>query len=144
MAFPRARAWFPVAVLALAALAGCSDPDDDETGAVPTVTLPPLVHIVPEDTMTFLQSVVTPAVGIANDLYEPTMEVSDTGTLYVAGHVIGAATTGTPAYFSVDDGKTWEQLPFLGPVQAPPPIQGAQPPPGDEGFIVGGDDGQVW
>src|SRR5688572_20278629 len=145
MPFLRARAWFPVALLALVALAGCADSGDaEEKDAAPDLALPPLVHVVPADTMAFTQSVVSSAVGIANDLYEPTMEVSGTGTLYVAAHVIGAATTGTPAYFSVDDGKTWEQLPFLGPLQAPPPVQGGQPPPGDEGFIVAGDGGRAW
>jgi len=97
-----------------------------------------------ENVMSFTQAYVDPAVGLASDLYEPTMEVSDTGTLYVAGHVIGAATTGTPAYYSHDDGATWQPLPFVADVQTPPPGQGSQPPPGDEGFIVAGDDGQAW
>ncbi len=139
----------PLAVLALLgalAFAGCSDSEPDTVVPPQPETAPyvPLVTLSAVNVMNFTQSVVSPAVGITQDLYEPTMEVSDTGTLYVAAHVIGAATTGTPAYFSNDDGVTWEQLPFLGPVQAPSPVQGAQPPPGDEGFIVAGDDGQAW
>lgn len=133
-------------LLLLATLAGCLAPDDpvapDATTALPELV--PIVTIQPENLLGFSQSVVTPAVGLAADLYEPTMEVSDTGAIYVAGHVIGAATTGTPAYISTDDGQTWRQLPFVANVEAPSPIQGAQPPPGDEGFIVAGANGQAW
>ncbi|HWG90932.1 MAG TPA: hypothetical protein VNZ52_08820 [Candidatus Thermoplasmatota archaeon] len=129
------------------AFAGCVTPAAEEP--VPASTELPLdlggilpVRVV--NVMTFTQSIVSPAVGIATDLYEPTMEVSNTGTIYVAGHTILAATTGTPAYYSNDDGKTWEPLPFLANLQTPPPGQGSQPPPGDEGFIVAGDNGQAW
>ncbi|HUR24868.1 MAG TPA: hypothetical protein VM327_02510 [Candidatus Thermoplasmatota archaeon] len=136
--------------LLLALMAGCLDPSNDPAQpapippmpVAPVVAISSLVDAVPA--MAFEQSVVSPAQGIAADLYEPTMEVSDTGTLYVAAHVLGAATTGTPAWYSTDDGASWTQLPFVGPVSAPPPVQGAQPPPGDEGFIVAGDDGTAW
>ena len=144
----RLMAWASMAGLFLLATAGCLDPADDP--AEPVVdALPPLAPVVQvaslvADPMTFAQSVISPAQGVAADLYEPTMEVSDTGVIYVAAHVIGAATTGTPAWYSRDDGASWTQLPFAGPVSAPPPIQGAQPPPGDEGFIVAGDDGEAW
>ena len=127
-------------------LAGCIDPSA-QTPAATTDVLPPLgdvVWLTASNVMGFTQSIVGPAVGLAADLYEPTMEVSDTGTIYVAGHVIAAATTGTPAYYSNDDGKTWAPLPFLANLQTPPPGQGSQPPPGDEGFIVAGSDGQAW
>lgn len=144
--FPTPRAWLLTVVLVGTAVAGCVTP-----GAVtPAAAVgdlpgtPGLVEVSIANVMNFSQSVVTPAVGLAADLYEPTMEVSDTGTIYVAGHVAGAATTGTPAYFSNDDGKTWAPLPFLGPVAAPSPLQGSQPPPGDEGFVVAGADGQAW
>lgn len=142
----RLRAGFLSIALASMALAGCVTPAAEQL-APDSLLDPELAGLLPitiENVMGFTQSVVAPAVGTAADLYEPTMEVSDSGTIYVAGHVIGAATTGTPAYFSNDDGKTWEQLPFLGPLQAPSPIQGAQPPPGDEGFIVAGENGQAW
>ncbi|MFA5943788.1 MAG: hypothetical protein WC876_04900 [Candidatus Thermoplasmatota archaeon] len=140
-----ARAWLTSAVLVLVTVAGCSAPADKDTG--PSVNLPPLVSVMTiqvEDAMTFSQSVVSEAQAVGQDLYEPTMEVSDTGAIYVAAHVIGAATTGTPAYISTDDGATWKQLPAIGPVSFPAPVQGGQPPPGDEGFIVAGDDGEAW
>lgn len=140
-----ARAWVLILATATTALAGCVTPPEDTTAAsVDLDTIAGLLPISIENVMNFTQSVVTPAVGLASDLYEPTMEVSDSGTIYVAAHVIGAATTGTPAYFSNDDGQTWEPLPFVATVQAPSPIQGAQPPPGDEGFIVAGESGQAW
>ena len=128
------------------ALAGCVTPND-VTPAAATDVLPDLEDLIPlnvENVLSFTESVVTPAVGLATDLYEPTLEVSPTGVIYVAGHTVAAATTGTPAYYSKDDGKTWEPLPFLASLQTPPPGQGSQPPPGDEGFIVAGDDGQAW
>lgn len=140
------QAWLMLLLLAGTALAGCVNvPDETPTAAA--VALDPVTSLLPvtvENVMTFAQSVVSPAIGLATDLYEPTMEVSDTGTIYVAGHTVLVATTGTPAYFSNDDGKTWEPLPFAGPLQTPPPGQGSQPPPGDEGFIVAGENGQAW
>ena len=144
---PTARTLLVTLALMTVAFAGCVSPAA-QTPAGTTADLDlPLDGILPidiENLMNFTQSIVTPAVGTAADLYEPTMEVSDTGTIYVAGHVIAAATTGTPAYYSNDDGKSWAPLPFLLGLQTPPPGQGSQPPPGDEGFIVAGDNGQAW
>ncbi len=145
----RLTVWPVAAILALVAIAGCIEAPQAEN--VPAAGVRQIVRPVVlktldtvENVMTFTQSVVTPAQGVAADLYEPTMEVSETGVIYVAGHVIGAATTGTPAYYSNDDGKTWEVLPFAASLQSPPPVQGSQPPPGDEGFIVHGENKQVW
>lgn len=142
----RIRACLLLLALTTTALAGCVG-IPGETPAAAAVPLPGLDGLLPvrvENVMGFTQSVVSPAIGLATDLYEPTMEVSDTGTIYVAGHTVLAATTGTPAYFSRDDGQSWAPLPFLGPLQTPPPGQGSQPPPGDEGFIVAGENGQAW
>jgi len=144
---PAARSVPALLVLLVMALAGCTAPAPVEpTSAPPTDLVPNLgpVKVTADNLMHFTQSVVSSAVAVAADLYEPTMEVSDTGTLYVAAHVIGAASTGTPAWFSRDDGKTWAQLPLAASAAAPSPIQGAQPPPGDEGFLVAGDNGQAW
>ncbi len=143
------RALPAAALLLFVTFAGCISGDDEGTPDVlpPADPLPPLrsiTNITVENLLSFAESVVTPAQGVLDDLYEPTIEVSDTGAIYVAGHVIEAATTGTPAYYSTDDGKTWAPLPFLASLQAPPPAQGSQPPPGDEGFIVAGDDGRAW
>lgn len=142
---PTGRAWLPMLALTMTALAGCVTPPEDTQAA--SVELDGVLGMLPiqvDNVMSFAQSIVSPAVGTATDLYEPTMEVSDTGTIYVAGHTIAAATTGTPAYFSTDDGKTWAPLPFLASLQAPSPLQGSQPPPGDEGFLVAGENGQAW
>lgn len=145
---PGPRAFFLTLGVLSTALAGCVTPPDDATLAATTDlggVVSDVVKLTPVDgLMSFAESVVSPAVGTAMDLYEPTMEVSDTGTIYVAGHVIAAATTGTPAYFSKDGGKTWKQLPFLASASAPSPVQGSQPPPGDEGVIVAGANGQAW
>lgn len=142
------RSWISATLVVLLAFAGCVGPESDPEVAPPSVDVPsvylPIQKVRLDNLMTFAESIVSPAQGVLADLYEPTMEVSDTGTIYVAGHVIGAATTGTPAYYSNDDGKTWEVLPFLASLQSPPPVQGSQPPPGDEGFIVAGADGQAW
>lgn len=140
------RAALLALTLSTVAIAGCVTPQTEAPAAtLPELGLPAgILPITLENLMTFTQSIVAPAVGTASDLYEPTMEVSDTGAIYVAGHVAGAATTGTPAYFSVDDGASWAPLPFVGPLAAPSPVQGSQPPPGDEGFIVAGEDGQAW
>ena len=140
------RTWLMTMAVTATALAGCVSPAAVTPGAdqpLP-VDLEGVLPISVDNVMNFSQAVVTAAIGTATDLYEPTMEVSDTGTIYVAGHTILVATTGTPAYFSRDDGKTWEPLPFAGPLQTPPPGQGSQPPPGDEGFIVAGENGQAW
>ncbi|MFA5862556.1 MAG: hypothetical protein WDA16_12765 [Candidatus Thermoplasmatota archaeon] len=139
------RPWFATLALATIVLAGCVTPEQVTPAAALDAGAPlGLVRLQIVNGMSFTQSVVKPAVGTAQDLYEPTMEVSDSGTIYVAAHVIGAATTGTPAWFSNDQGKTWAPLPFASSVQAPSPLQGSQPPPGDEGFIVAGEHGQAW
>jgi len=92
----------------------------------------------------FNETVVDAAVGYASDLYEPTIEVSDNGVIYVTGHTILVDTTGAPVFMSHDDGETWEQLPFAGPAQMPAGVHGATPPPSDEIFLTAGEDGRLW
>lgn len=92
----------------------------------------------------FVERVVTPAVSYFNDLYEPTIEVSGTGAVYITGHTILVDTTGAPAFVSHDDGLTWRQMPFASDVALPEPLPGATPPPSDEMFLVAGDDGWVY
>ncbi|MDX1611078.1 MAG: hypothetical protein R3185_01830 [Candidatus Thermoplasmatota archaeon] len=143
-----------VLLLALAmAGAGCigsqQDTDDLDPASLPTTApdLPPGVvalDLTVDPVMGFTTQVVDAAIGYTNDLYEPTMEVSDTGVIYVTGHTILVDTTGAPVFMSKDDGETWEQLPFLGPAQMPAGIHGATPPPSDEIFLTAGDDGQLW
>jgi chitodextrinase len=92
----------------------------------------------------FTEFKVSPAVEVAQDLYEPTMDVSDHGVLYLTAHVVGVDATGSPAFFSKDDGKTWAQLPLQGSTVVPSPVGGGALPPGDEMFIVAGDDGWAY
>ena len=133
-------------LVVLLALAGCAETKDDSSDLVtePLTTLPSVLDIEVLDAMGFSESVVTAAVGYANDLYEPTMEVSDTGVIYVTGHTILVDTTGAPVFMSDDDGKTWRQLPFASTVTMPEPLHGATPPPSDEIFLAAGDDGWLY
>jgi hypothetical protein len=133
---------------AVLALAGCLDAAEPQVdNPLPTDDVSDLglfLEAVIKNSMNFTGSTVTAAVGYALDLYEPTMEVSDTGVIYVTGHTIAVDTTGAPVFFSKDDGKTWKQLPFLSSLTMPHPIHGATPPPSDEIFLVAGENGQLW
>ncbi len=85
--------------------------------------------------MTFGSGAIPQAVGVLQDLYEPTITVSGTGAIYVAGHVAGALTTGTPAFVSTNNGVTWKELPAVSTVNTYP-VQGSAQPGGDEGIVV--------
>lgn len=85
--------------------------------------------------MGFTGYVVGPAQGVVQDLYEPAITISSSGAMYVTGHVIGAYTTGTPAYVSTNSGATWTQLPVVSTISTAP-LSGSAPPGGDEGIIV--------
>lgn len=131
--------------VSVAMLAGCIDADEPtaETQLDPAV-LPEGPEVAVVGTMTFVESVVSPAVHFARGLYEPTIDVSDLGTIYISAHTIGVDTTGAPAFYSKDDGATWTQLPFASDLTVPEPVHGGTPPPSDEIFIVAGDDGTAW
>jgi hypothetical protein len=136
-------------VLAGPALAGCLG--DDSGADVASSDEDPLPDEVPEvpalereGAMDFTLSNVLPAVHLGHGLYEPTIDVSDSGVIYISAHTTGVDTTGAPAYYSNDDGATWQQLPFAKGLALPGPAQGGTPPPSDEIFIVTGDDGQAW
>jgi len=120
------------------AFAGClGDPLDG-----PSTPSPPSLELT--ELMTFSNHVVEPAVHFALGLYEPTIDVSDSGVIYISAHSIGLDSTGAPAFFSKDDGKAWAQLPFAASAALPEPMHGGTPPPSDEIFIVAGDEGQAW
>ncbi len=141
----RFRAFLLMLALTVVPLSGCVSPagDDVQTESVPD--LPDLgARIDLDGTMGFLESVVTPAVHFGHGLYEPTIDVSASGVIYISSHTTGVDTTGAPAFFSTDDGETWQQLPFLMEATVPEPAHGGTPPPSDEIFIVTGDDGQAW
>jgi hypothetical protein len=97
-----------------------------------------------EDALGFDTRVVDAAVGYTNDLYEPTIEVSDNGVIYVTGHTILVDTTGAPVFKSDDGGESWEQLPFFEDVAMPAGVHGATPPPSDEIFLTAGDEGWLY
>ena len=140
-----------VSLLALATLAGCVADEAEPTPAPGgSLAAPPVLSDLLNDTlarlpnMTFLPRVVTAAIDYTGDLYEPTMEVCDDGSIYITGHTILVDTTGAPVFGSHDDGATWEQLPFLQSLALPGPVQGATPPPSDEIFLSCGDDGWLY
>jgi len=135
------------AIVILALLAGCSQapaPTTTTSEPAPILEAPSFAVVQATGAMNFSQSVVTPAVGLALDLYEPLIDVSSTGVIYVAAHVAGAVSTATPAFVSTDGGATWKQLPFAGPASAPSPAQGSGAPSGDEGHIVAAADGHAY
>lgn len=132
-------------------LSGCVS---TETGDPPSEPAPAARDLVSDllndtieaatDLMTFQPHVVTAAVSFANDLYEPTIEVSDAGVIYITGHTILVDTTGAPVFASRDDGRTWSQLPWFQDVGMVGPMHGATPPPSDEIFLAAGDDGWLY
>ncbi|HJQ93066.1 MAG TPA: hypothetical protein VJ874_02140 [Candidatus Thermoplasmatota archaeon] len=132
--------------LASTAFAGCLDGDSPAPvdPVQQPVVLGPVVNATVASTMAFAESVVTAAVDVSGDLYEPTMEVCEDGSIYITGHTIAVDTTGAPVFGSHDGGASWEQLPFAGPAAAPGPVQGSTPPPSDEIFLSCGQDGWLY
>ncbi|MGB0652612.1 MAG: hypothetical protein ACPGQL_05380 [Thermoplasmatota archaeon] len=155
------RALPTVALLLAVGVAGCLDTDDGSgdgaqaTGSELGLVDLPSTHVDVQALladalanglapMLFNESVVDAAVSLTNDLYEPTIEVSDEGTLFITGHTAVVDTTGAPVYGSWDDGATWEQLPFTRDLMMPGDLPGATPPVTDEIFLVAGDDGYLY
>lgn len=143
------RAPLLIALIAFAALAGCTAKDETAPGPVATVPGAPvdlaqLVNQTGLASMSFTPRLVTAAVDITGDLYEPTIEVTEAGSIFITGHTILVDTTGAPVFGSYDDGVNWVQLPWLNALTLPSPIQGATPPPSDEIFLAAGDDGWLY
>lgn len=138
-----------LALFFVAGMAGCLDDTGDAGLTSETVDTDMLVNGLLNLTalaapVNFTESVVDAAVSYANDLYEPTMEVSDDGSIFITGHTILVDTTGAPVFGSWDGGESWEQLPFFMDQQMPADVHGATPPPSDEIFLVAGDDGWLY
>lgn len=136
-----------VAFLLAGLLAGCATPNGNNESTsplVPVEELPSVVDITLATVMSFTESTVTAAVDFTGDLYEPTLDVCDDGSIYITGHTIAVDTTGAPVFGSHDEGATWAQLPFTASLMLPGPVQGATPPPSDEIFLSCGDDGWLY
>jgi hypothetical protein len=134
-------------VLLVASLlaAGCSSKPAASKGDTPLAPVhAEFADAAVANTMAFTRSVIPQAVGTSNDLYEPNLEVSDKGVIYVVAHVAAAVDTGSPAFVSRDDGATWAQLPFLMGAAMPTGDLGSAPPSGDEGYIVPAEDGRAY
>lgn len=151
------RILLAILLLSTATLAGCaSDVPVDDDGlpddtAEPTLTPSTDVTALIDEAeelgippITLNESVVDAAVDMTGDLYEPTMEVCDDGSIYITGHTIAVDTTGAPVFGSHDDGESWEQLPWFMDQQMPEPVHGATPPVSDEIFLACGDDGWLY
>jgi hypothetical protein len=128
-----------VALLTLAAVlaSGCNDPVEP---APSTSTTPPPP---PPEPMNFTTHRL-PAVHQGHGLYEPTIDASPEGTLYVSAHSAGIGVAPAPGYVSRDGGATWSALAVAGSAALPPQTQGSAPLFSDEMFIVAGEDGQAW
>ncbi len=139
--------WVAALMTLAVVFSGCLQDVEENPDKLNVGNTTKLAHTIPVEVLNSIglnESIVTAAIGYASDLYEPTMEVSDSGVIYVTGHTIGADTTGAPVFFSKDDGATWAQLPFLLTATMPADMHGATPPPSDEIFLVAGDNGQLW
>lgn len=141
------------ALLALTAFAGCLDDDpasaNTTDGTLPTGLTPDLGLLVDRTvatagSITLVPSVVDAGVDVTGDLYEPTLEVCEDGSIYITAHTILVDTTGAPVFGSHDEGASWAQLPWLQTLTLPGPIQGATPPPSDEIFLSCGDEGWLY
>jgi hypothetical protein len=130
------RSLFAVALLGFALLSGCTAPQIDLPTTPPVLPTPP----VP---MSFNTSIL-PAVHQGHGLYEPTIDASPEGTLYVSSHSTGVGVGPAPGYYSTDDGATWKTLAIAGSAATPPGQQGSAPLFSDEIFIVAGDGGMAW
>src|SRR5437764_1046867 len=94
-------------------LAGCSTPQSDKsTDSPPIVTLPAV------QAMNFT-TFDLPAIHQGQGLYEPTIDVSPSGVIYVSAHTTGVDAGGAPVYYSKDDGKTWITAPIAVSGSAP-------------------------
>ncbi|MEK6985350.1 MAG: hypothetical protein AABX89_03080 [Candidatus Thermoplasmatota archaeon] len=137
----------PIALIAGLLLAGCAATDVTPTSSSATVLddSPLPVDIANVNVIVnFTERLVDAAVSYSSDLYEPTMEVCEDGSIYITGHTILADTTGAPVFGSSDDGESWRQLPFLSSAALPAGLPGATPPPSDEIFLSCGEDGWLY
>lgn len=127
-----------IGLLAAFALSGCAGDDSNNTSSS-TSEAPP----APVQAMNFTVYNM-PAIHQGHGLYEPTIDVSPEGTIYVSSHSTGVGVGPAPGYYSDDDGATWKTLALAGPGATPPGQQGSAPLFSDEIFIVAGANGEAW
>jgi hypothetical protein len=141
------RVFALVTLVAFAGIAGCvSDESTDEiVDQDTTMAAGQMVDVqaLMADNMMFNESLVG-AVALQGSLYEPTMEVSRDGAIFITGHTTAVDTTGAPVYGSWDNGTSWSQLPWFQDQQMPADLPGATPPVTDEIFLVAGDNGWLY
>ena len=126
-----------LALIAALILPGCvsNDPADEETENPPNLLTKATYALYT------LPAIYTGPIG----LYEPTIDVGPEGNLYTSSHSSGVGETPSPAYYSTDDGVTWQSMGlFMQQEQASPEEQGSAPILSDEVFIVAGEEGQAW
>lgn len=87
---------------------------------------------------------VLPAVFPGHGLYEPTIDVGDDGAIYVSAHSQDVGRNPSPAYYSLDDGATWQSMALFRDVQGEPDQQMGAPLFSDEVFIIATEGGQAW
>src|SRR5688572_15909358 len=77
-------------------------------------------------------------------LYEPTVDVGPDGAIYYSAHSQDVGRNPSPAYYSLDDGVTWQSMALFRDVQGEPDQQMGAPLFSDEVFIIATEGGQAW
>ncbi len=145
----RARVPTLIVILMAASFSGCVNPettaDDSRAGVdVKKFRADAILVDVAKQVLSNFELSVLPAVFPGHGLYEPTIDVSDDGTIYYSAHSQDVGRNPAPAYYSLDDGKTWFSMALFQNVQGEPDQQMAAPLFSDEVFIVAADDGTSW
>lgn len=128
-----------------------SDPDSDADGVQDGVEIAAGSDPLDASVRTFTSVVpatylrhVLPAVYPGHGLYEPTIDVGGDGAIYVSAHSQDVGRNPAPAYYSLDDGATWQSMALVHDVQGEPDQQMGAPLFSDEVFIVAADAGTAW
>src|SRR5688572_24624831 len=104
---------FPAVILLLlaAAFAGCVEqeapPVQDTQTSAKRLRAPGIVVYVAEQVRSNVKLSILPSVSPGHGLYEPTIDVSDDGTVYYSAHSQDVGRNPSPAYYTQDNGETW-------------------------------------
>ncbi len=131
----------------LTAVAGCLQDGPDPPETVPDVPNPSNLVNATYEVYT-LPAVFGDPLGM-NDgstigLYEPTIDLGPEGNIYVSAHSTEVGRYPAPAYFSRNDGVSWESMALFRDYQGEPDEQMSAPLFSDELFVVAGDEGTAW